>query len=422
MRRAGLRWYPRQVKIGLLHYSGPPTVGGVEQTLAFHAHQLVSSGHEPFLLVGSGAPLGQGIGVRVIPRVSSRHPDVMAVKAELDRGVVSGAFHSLSDLLRQDLAEAAQPLDVLIVHNALSLHKNLPLTTALWDLQQAGAWRRMIGWHHDLAWARPEYAAELHPGEPWELLRRPCPGVLHVTVSEAERVPLADLMALPLDAITVIPPGVDPAGFGRWGSRTRQIYSDLGLDRADLILLLPARVTRRKNIELAIGITAALRTEGLADVRLLVSGPPGPHNPANQTYLDELMAHAAGLSVSSQVHFLGAGDAPPLDDQTIAELFDLADALLFTSRAEGFGIPILEAGLARLPVFCTDIPPFRESGQGDVTYLSLDSAPGDAAAAILRTLQDDPRYRLRRRVLRDFTWSRLVRERLLPLLAGVPDA
>ena len=51
---------------------------------------------------------------------------------------------------------------------------------------------------------------------------------------------------------------------------------------------------------------------------------------------------------------------------------DLADSFLFTSRAEGFGIPILEAGLARLPVFCTDIPPFRESGQGDVTYLSLD--------------------------------------------------
>jgi glycosyltransferase involved in cell wall biosynthesis len=225
-----------------------------------------------------------------------------------------------------------------------------------------------------------------------------------------------------VDAIAVIPPGVDPAGFGRWGSRTRQIYSDLGLDRADLILLLPARVTRRKNIELAIGISSALNAEGTGDVRLLISGPPGPHNPANQTYLDELMSHAAGLSVSSQVHFLGAGDAPPLDDRTVAELFDLADALLFTSRAEGFGIPILEAGLARLPVFCTDIPPFRESGQDDVTYLPLDVAPADAAAVILTTLRNDPRYRLRQRVRRDFTWSRLVRERLLPLLEGMPDA
>jgi glycosyltransferase involved in cell wall biosynthesis len=410
------------VKIGLLHYAGPPTVGGVEQTLAFHAHQLVASGHEPVLLVGSGTRPGQGIGVRVIPRVSSRHPDVLAVKAELDRGDVSHAFHNLTGRLRQDLAEAGGALDVLIVHNAFSLHKNLPLTSALWGLQQAGTWRRTIAWHHDLAWAQPEYAAELHPGAPWELLRRPCPGVLHVAVSEAQRRRLADLMSLPMDSISVIPPGVDPAGFGRWGSRTRQLYADLGLDLADLILLLPARVTRRKHIELAIGITAALQAEGAADVRLLISGPPGPHNPANRAYLDELMAQAAGLSLSSRVHFLGAGDSPPLDDQTVAELFDLADALLFTSRAEGFGIPILEAGLARLPVFCTDIPPFRESGQDDVTYLPLDVAPADAAAVILRTLQNDPRYRLRQRVRRDFTWSKLVRQRLLPLLEGMPDA
>jgi len=410
------------MKIGLLHYSGPPTVGGVEQTLAFHAHHLASLGHEATLLVGSGAPFEQGIEVKVLPRLHSRHPDVMAVKQELDRGLVGESYRSLTDRIRQDLAEAGRPLDVLIVHNALSLHKNLPLTSALWNLQQAGAWRRMIGWHHDLAWTRPEYSAELHPGEPWELLRRPCPGVVQVTVSEAERRQLAELMALPLEAITVIPPGVDPAGFGRWSTRTRQLCVDLGLDRADLILLLPARVTRRKNIEMAIGITAALKAEGAADVRLLVTGPPGPHNPANRAYLDELMAQASGLSVSGQVHFLGAGDSPPLDDQTVAELFSLADALLFTSRAEGFGIPILEAGLARLPVFCTDIPPFRESGQGDVTYLSPDATPVDAAAVILRTLQADPAHRLRRRVLGEFTWLKLVRERLPPLLADVPDA
>jgi glycosyltransferase involved in cell wall biosynthesis len=365
--------------------------------------------------------MGGEVTLRVIPRVSSRHPDVVAVKAELDRGDVGQGFHVLTDRLRHDLSEAGRSLDVLIVHNAFTLHKNLPLTSALWDLHQAATWPRTIGWHHDLAWSRPEYAAELHPGPPWDLLRRPCPGLLHVAVSEAERRRLADLMALPLEAIRVIPPGVDPAGFGRWGPRTRQLYSELELERADLILLLPARVTRRKNIELAIGITAALQAAGAADVRLLVSGPPGPHNPANQNYLGELMAQAADLSISSHVHFLGAGDAPPLDDRTVSELFDLADALLFTSRAEGFGIPILEAGLARLPVFCTDIPPFRESGQGDVTFFPLAAAPGEVAELILRTLPADPHFRLRRRVRRDFTWSGLVRERLLPLLTGGPD-
>jgi glycosyltransferase involved in cell wall biosynthesis len=409
------------VRIGLLHYSGPPTIGGVEQTLSFHARELAALGHEPVLVVGSGAPLSGGIAIRIVPRISSRHPDVAAVKTELDRGVVSQSFHALKDLLREDLAEAGRRLDVLIVHNALSLHKNLALTAALWDLQQSGAWRRMIAWHHDLAWTRPEYAAELHPREPWELLRRPCPGVIHVAVSEAEARQVSDLMGLAKESITVIPPGVDPPGFLRWGTTTRRLVADLGLDHADLVLLFPTRVTRRKNIEMAIDILAALKAAGAGDVRLIVSGPLGPHNPANQAYLDTLTTRANDLSVAGQVHFLAARDSPALDDQTVAELYTLADALLFTSRSEGFGIPMLEAGLARLPVFCSDIPPFRESGQADVTYLPLDGAPGKAAAVILRTLKDDPRERLRRRVRREFTWSNLVRERLAPLLVKTAD-
>ncbi len=135
-------------------------------------------------------------------------------------------------------------------------------------------------------------------------------------------------------------------------------------------------MTRRKHIELAIGITAALQAEGTADVRLLISGPPGPHNPGQPGLPGRVDgAGRRPVAVVGACTSWEPGDSPPLDDQTVAELFDLADALLFTSRSEGFGIPILEAGLARLPVFCTDIPPFRESGQDDVTYLSLDVAP-----------------------------------------------
>jgi len=104
----------------------------------------------------------------------------------------------------------------------------------------------------------------------------------------------------------------------------------------------------------------------------------------------------------------------------VAELFTSADALLLTSRAEGFGIPVLEAGLARLPVFCTEIPPFRESGWEDVTYLALEESPEQAAQRILTALEANGHHRMRRRVLRHFTWERLVRERLLPLLEAGP--
>ena len=407
------------MKVGLLHYTGPPTVGGVEQTLAWHAHHLAAFGHDPKLIVGAGVPFEEGIPMRVLPRLNSRHADVMTVKAELDRGIVSERFHVLADRIRQDLAEGARDLDVLVVHNALSLHKNLALTAALWDLHRAGTWSRLIAWHHDLAWERAEYAPELHSGEPWDLLRRPWPGVVQVAVSETVRRQLADLNDVRGDSILVIPPGVEPAAFGRWSQTTRDLHAALGLGQADLVLLLPSRLTRRKNIELAIAIVAALRRRSGLDIRLLVTGPPGPHNPANEAYLGELLEQCRRLRVPDAIHFLHRVDpqAPStLDATTVAELFTVADALLFTSRDEGFGIPILEAGLARLPVFCTDIPAFRESGGDEVTYFGLGSSEEEVAELILDSLERDPRYRLRQRVLREYSWSRLVHDRLVPLL------
>src|SRR3972149_78345 len=163
------------MKVGLLHYTGPPVVGGVGQTLAHHS-------------------------------------EVRAVKAELDRGTVSRRFHRLAGDLGHEVEAATRDLQVLIVHNALGLHKNLPLTAALWDLHRAATWPRLIGWHHDLAWERGDYAAELHPGEPWELLRLAWPGVIPVAVSEWQRQQLAELTQTSPDSIAVIPPGVQPGG------------------------------------------------------------------------------------------------------------------------------------------------------------------------------------------------------------------
>jgi glycosyltransferase involved in cell wall biosynthesis len=197
------------------------------------------------------------------------------------------------------------------------------------------------------------------------------------------------------------------------------MYRALALEDADFLLLLPSRVTRRKNVEFAIEIVGAMRRESGLDVRLLVTGPPGPHNPANRSYLDELVDLRRRLRLEAAVHFMSAIEAEspiPVDDATLADLFSLADGLLLPSRDEGFGIPLLEAGLARLPVFCSDIPPFREIGGSDVTRFRLDDSPQAVARIILSAFERDSAHRLRRRVRREFTWGRLLQTRLVPLL------
>lgn len=406
-------------RVGLLHFIGPPGIGGVESTMAYQARFLAHVGWAPVLIVGTGEAFDPAVEIRCLPAVASLHRDVLAVKAELDRGVVGPRFESLRSHLRQEIRQATGDVEVLIVHNALSLHKNLALTVALWDLWQEQAWGRLIAWHHDLAWDRPEYQEEVHPGEPWDRLRLAWPNATQVVVSESLRDRWSRLTGVPSAAIHVIPPGVDPAGFARWTAATRRLYDVLALEQADILLLLPSRVTRRKNIEFAMEIVEAMRRDSGLDVRLLVTGPPGPHNPANRSYLDELMDLRRRLRLDACVHFLyrlEPEEPERLDEATIADLFGLADGLLFPSRDEGFGIPILEAGLARLPVFCSDIPPFRETGGSEATRFHLDDPPADVARTVLDTLGRDPAYRLRRRVRCEFTWMRLLRTRLLPLL------
>jgi len=98
------------------------------------------------------------------------------------------------------------------------------------------------------------------------------------------------------------------------------------------------------------------------------------------------------------------------------DLYALASALLFPSAREGFGIPILEAGLARMPIFCADIPPFRESAQSLAHFFSLDQSPVQIAADMANFFAHDERYCLSRRVVDEYAWDTIYRTRIAPLL------
>ena len=105
-----------------------------------------------------------------------------------------------------------------------------------------------------------------------------------------------------------------------------------------------------------------------------------------------------------------------VSDRGIADLYVLSDALLFPSRQEGFGIPVLEAGLVRIPVFCTDIEPLRQLGADDAYYFDPDADPDSVAAMIEDWMHHSRAYRLRQRVLKRYTWQAIYDHYIEPLL------
>lgn len=378
---------------------------------------MAAAGHCTHIVAGRGRAMNDAVKFIPLPLADSLHPDILAAKKQLDRGEVPANFGQLVQQVSAALAAATSEADVIIAHNVGSLHKNLALTAALRQLCAQPQGPRLILWHHDLAWTTPRYRAELHPGWPWELLRQDWPEVSpkHVVVSALRRRELAALAGLPPETIVVTPSGIDIPVFLKLEAKTAVLYQQLHLHQAAPLLLLPVRITRRKNIELAIETTAALRAI-FPQAALVVTGPPGPHNLTNQAYFDDLKALRASLGLQTAVHFLAEIVDSYLPDSVIADLYRLADVLLFPSREEGFGIPMLEAGLAGLPIFCADIPPLREIAGAFAHYFAPDTNAAILANQLAAYLHNSPGYQLRQHIHRTYTWENVYKRQIEPLL------
>jgi hypothetical protein len=80
-------------------------------------------------------------------------------------------------------------------------------------------------------------------------------------------------------------------------------------------------------------------------------------------------------------------------------------------------MPVLEAGLAGIPVACSESPAATEIGKPDVLVFDHQQPAATTAGQIQVWLQSSPTARLRRKVLQNFTWEAIFAREIEPLVA-----
>jgi glycosyltransferase involved in cell wall biosynthesis len=213
-----------------------------------------------------------------------------------------------------------------------------------------------------------------------------------IAVSEATMQDLVRIYHLSPSRIRVVLHGVEPEFFA--------------LDRTSTepFVLSVSTLHPHKNLERLIRAYASRKR----DWRLIIAGMRGFSAGA----LDALIVE---LGMRDSVELTGW-----IPREDLLQLYARARAFIYPSTFEGFGMPVLEAMAAGIPVACSDIPPLREvAGEAALFFDPLNE---QAISGALERIVADAALRAKLEKAgperaRAFTWERAARETLAALLS-----
>jgi glycosyltransferase involved in cell wall biosynthesis len=151
--------------------------------------------------------------------------------------------------------------------------------------------------------------------------------------------------------------------------------------QGERFLLCVAQHRRNKNIPLLIRAFSRMLRAGRvpSDMKLLVIGIGGP-----ETRNIHRLVSTLGLGL--RVRFLEG-----VSDSELQWCYMRCEAVVSPSMAEGFGLPIAEALLAGCRIVCSDIPAFREVGDGQCRFVALGKNAEEMLASAIVAALNEPK-------------------------------
>ena len=374
----------------MLSWEYPPKViGGLARAVADLSQALVEEGYEVSVVTGDWPESEQTEyvhGVRVY-RVNQFFPKPMGFLDEV---------HFMNYHLIQKGAELLSHVDFDLIHahdwmvapsaKVLKHAFQKPLVCTI----HATEWGRNNGLHNDMQ----RHISDLEWWLTYESYRVIC-------CSEYMRAELRRIFQVPEDKLSVIPNGVRAQDFAN-------VHEDLDTWRnnwatpEEEIVLYVGRHVYEKGIDLLLSAAPKVLWHR-PQAKFIIAGK-GP-------CLNELKKQAWDLGLGEKTHFPGF-----IDDRTRNSLYRLADAAVFPSRYEPFGIVALEAMAGQAPVVVSDVGGFTETVQHGENALTFYAGNANSLADnILHLLEDKAFARnLIERASRDlkekFDWNQIARQ------------
>jgi len=407
-------------KIGIIHFAYPPNIGGVESMIKEHAEILTNLGYEITMIVGSGEEKDSKIKLVVIPELQSvLNFNPFLQEKILDKGLIDDDYYKLAGLIEQGLEKALEKIDVVIVHNMITIVRNLPFVFAFKNYVKKYPRKKYFGWIHDHSYINEFKIKDLdkvvNSKFEKELLTTPIKNLTYVLISGSFREPFVKLMGLQNGETVVIPNGIDIRHFLEIDDLIWEIIEKYNLIKSFPLILSPVNVMDRKNLEYCLDVIFHLKIN-YPKIKYIITGNPSKHH-STVEYQDKLKKKIDDLNLKDNVMFFNTFLNRALIRSEIHDLYQIADMVFFLSKSENFGLPLLEAALTKTAILVSDLKVFREVGGDFVKYLDYKTiSPEKAASEIKNFLETSLRVRMNYRSRTRYDLKTILKEKFIPLL------
>lgn len=410
-------------KIALLHYAYPPNIGGVEIFLKEQAYLLNELGYEVTILTGEGEETNPQIKLIKNPYFQSiQNINPQLQEKILEKGVIDYEFHQVADKIRKILNSYLKEIEIIIIHNMLTVYRNLPFIYAFHQFTQENPLKKIIVWVHDHMYVGEEKIKDLSKYKDLgktslekKLLTTPIPNAFYVVISETFKNLLINVMKLNPSLVKVIPNGINLKKFLEIDEPIWKLVKKYFLLESLPLILSPVNILERKNIEYSIEIIYHLK-KFYPKVKYLITGQPSKHR--NTTWYQEKLINLINqLKIEEKIIFLKEDLNRALNDSEIHDLYQLSDLIFYFSRSENFGLPILESSLAKTPIFVSNLKVFHEVSGEFINYIDYQkTSPEQAAKNIKEFIEKNPLIKSNYLMRTKYNLENIIKNELIPLI------